>query len=185
MMSWMQSTPCTNALMPQSYHLLHPFAVKSAPRRSSVCDKLPDDLPGYCVYVTKHSLLAFTTSLSDVSTQAHSYFVKLNYAFAMERVARSFMQWGMLGIPAPTTPMTAFQAWFLEAKPAPKALSYFAPQRSHLPRPSIAGPQTYAAASQNAGQSVTSAFDAMMAFSTACLNAAPAAMDVWSLSASR
>lgn len=185
MMSWMQRAPYTNAMMPQSLNLLHPFPIKSAPTRSSARDKLPDDLPDYCVYVTKHSLLAFTTSLTDVSTEAHSYFVKLNYAFAMERVMRSFMQWGGVGIAAPSTPMTALQSWFAAANPAPKPVPYFVPQRSHLPRPSTAAPETYAAASQNASQSVTGAFNAMMAFSTACLNAAPVAMDAWRLSAPR
>jgi hypothetical protein len=48
--------------------------------------------------------------------------------------------------------------------------------------PSLPAKQNYATP-QDAGQSVATAYAGMMAFSAACLNAAPAAMDAWRLSA--
>ena len=184
MMSWMQRKPYASPIVSGPYHLLHPFPMKSAPRRQAARDKLPGDFPDYCVFVTKHSLLAFTTSLTDVSTEAHSYFVQLNYAFAMERMMRTFAPWAMPGMPAPSAPMAVLQSWFPAVKPAPKALPYFAAQRSHPLMPSIAAPQTYTTP-QDVGQSATSAYNAMMAFSTAWAKAAPAAMDAWRLSTPR
>ena len=77
-------------------HLLHPFPVQRSAGALSP-GKLPDDFPDYLVFVTRHSLLAFTTSLTDISGEVHSFFVKLNYAFAMDRMMRSFMLWRMPG----------------------------------------------------------------------------------------
>lgn len=183
MMNWMQGKPYASAIVPGPYHLLHPFPNASAPRRP-VRDALPDDFPDYCVFVTKHSLLAFTTSLTDISTDTHGFFVRLNYAFAMERMMRTFMEWGMPGATAASTPIMALQSWFPSASPAPKPLPYFAAQQPRPAIPALAGPQA-SAAPQDIGQSATTAYNAMMAFSTACLNAAPAAMDAWRLSTPR
>jgi hypothetical protein len=182
MMSWMQGKPYAKAIVPGPYHLLHPFPEKLAPRRA-VRDqgKLPDDFPDYLVYVTRHSLLAFTTSLTDISTDAHSHFVRLNYAFAMDRVMRSFMHWAMPGAATASAPLSALQSWFPAAKPEPTLLPFFGGQLLSPTRPSLPAQQHYAAP-QDAGQSVATAYAAMMAFSTACLNAAPAAMDAWRVS---
>jgi hypothetical protein len=183
MMNWNPGKSFANAYAPGPYHLLHPFPERIAPRRSvRAQEKLPDDFPAYLVFVTKHSLLAFTTSLTDVSSDAHSFFVKVNYAFAMERMMRTFMMWAMPGAAAAPTPLNALQSWFSAASPVPQQSPYFdARQLQQLLSPPPA-PQ-HRVTPQDAGQSVAAAYTAMMAFSAACLNAAPAAMDAWRLSA--
>lgn len=179
MMSWMQAKSYASAIMPGRYHLLHPFPERLAPRRAvRAQDRLPDDFPDYLVFVTRHSLLAFTTSLTDISSDAHTFFVRLNYAFAMERMMRTFMLWSMPGAAAASTPLSVLQSWFPAVSPAPKLLPYFGVQQWPQPIPSLPAQQHYATP-QNAGQSVATAYAAMMAFSAACLNAAPAAMDAW------
>jgi hypothetical protein len=142
---------------------------------------MPDDFPDYCVFVTRHSLLAFTTSLTNISSDAHTFFVKLNYAFAMERMMRTFMLLGMPGAAAASTPLTVLQSWFPAVSPMSKASPLFGAQQLQ-PMPSLPVQSRYATP-QDAGQSVATAYSAMMAFSAACLNAAPAAMDAWRLSA--
>ena len=106
MMSWMQGKSYADPYLPGHYHLMHPFSERRSPWGSvRAAEKLPDDFPDYCVYVTRHSLLALTTSLTDASSEAHSFFVKLNYALAMDRLMRSFMLWGLPG--AASAPLTA------------------------------------------------------------------------------
>lgn len=180
----MQGKPYTNAIVPGPYHLLHPFPETLALRRGvRAKDNLPDDFPDYLVFVTRHSLLAFTTSLTDISSDAHTFFVRLNYAYAMERMMRSFMIWGMPGAAAALTPLTALQSWFQTAIPAPKQLPYFGGQQLLPQIPPYAAQQH--AAQQDASQSVATAYAAMMTFSAACLNAAPAAMDAWRTTVAR
>ena len=181
MMSWMQPKSYARAIVPGPYHLLHPFPERLTPRRSvRAAERMPDDFPDYCVFVTRHSLLAFTTSLTNISSDAHTFFVKLNYAFAMERMMRTFMLLGMPG--AAATPLTVLQSWFPAVSPTSKASPHFGAQQ--LPQPMLPFPaQSRYATPQDAGQSVATAYSAMMAFSAACLNAAPAAMDAWRLSA--
>ena len=183
MMSWMQPKSYARAIMPGPYHLLHPFPERLGHRRPvRAAEKMPDDFSDYCVFVTRHSLLAFTTSLTDISSDAHTFFVKLNYALAMERMMSTFMLWGMPGAAAAPTPFTAMQAWFPAMNAAPKPLPYFGAQQL-LPAPPSFPAQHRANAPQDAGQSVAAAYSAMMAFSAACVNAAPAAMDAWRVSA--
>jgi hypothetical protein len=184
MMSWMQGKSYANACVPGPYHLLHPFPEKLSPwRRVRAQEKLPDELPDYFVFVTRHSLLAFTTSLTDISSEVHTFFVKLNYAFAMERMMRSFMLWGMPGA-ATSTPLTVLQSWFPAALPETKLLPYFGGQQLLAPIRPHPAQQSYATP-QDASQDIATAYAAMMAFSTACLNAAPAAMDAWRTSVAR
>ena len=179
----MQPKSYARAIVPGSYHLLHPFPERVMRRHTvSAADRLPDDFPDYCVFVTRHSLLAFTNSLTDMSSDAHTFFVRLNYAFAMDRMMRSFMPWAMPGAAAATTPLAMLQSWFPPASPAPMPLAYFGAQQLVPSMPSLPAKQNYATP-QDAGQSVATAYAGMMAFSAACLNAAPAAMDAWRLSA--
>jgi hypothetical protein len=140
---------------------------------------LPDDFPDYCVFVTRHSLLAFTTSLTDVSSDVHAFFVKLNFALAMDRMMRSFMLWGMPGAAAASTPLTVLQSWFPAVSPTPKALPYFANLQLPAPIPL----HSASAPAHDASKDLATAYAAMMAFSTACLNAGPAAMNAWRASA--
>ncbi len=180
MLSWMSGKPYTNA---GPFHLMHPFPGMPALRRATpVKEPLPDDLPDYMVYITRHSLLALTTSLNDASTDAHSFFVKLNFALSVDRMMRSFMQWGMPGSAAAPTPFNAMQSWFPAAIPAPKQPEYFVAASAPRPAPSLPAPQHYAT-SQDASQSVATAYAALMDFSAACIKAAPPAMDAWRMSA--
>ena len=165
--------------VPGPYHLLHPFPDRPVRRRVvGAQHKLPDDLPDYVVFVTRHSLLAFTTSLTDISGEVHSFFAKLNYAFAIDRMMRSFLSWGMPGVAKASEPLAVLQSWFPAANPAPKLIPYFGGQQS-LPRASAPPEQQCRDAMQDMGQSLTTAYSAMMGFSAACFNAAPAAMDAW------
>jgi hypothetical protein len=183
MMSWMQPKSYARAIVPGPYHLLHPFPERLAPRRSvRAAETMPDDFPDYCVFVTRHSLLAFTTSLTNISSDAHTFFVKLNYAFAMERMMRTFMLLGMPGAAVASTPLTVLQSWFRAVGPVQMASPHFGAQPLSQPMLPLPAQSRYATP-QDAGQSVATAYSAMMAFSAACLNAAPAAMDAWRLSA--
>jgi hypothetical protein len=179
MMSWMQGKSYADACLSGRYHLLHPFSERHSPWRSvRATEKLPDDFPDYCVFVTRHSLLALTASLADVSGEAHSFFVRLNYAFAMDRLMRGFMFWAMPGTPAASTPLTVLQSWFPAARPETK-LNAWSSGQMLLPPASPHPVQPSRALPQDASQNVATAYAAMMAFSTACLNAGPAAMDAW------
>jgi hypothetical protein len=184
MIGWMQPKSYARAIVPGPYHLLYPFPEKPSGRRfARAAGRMPDDFSDYCVFVTRHSLMAFTTSLTDISSDAHTFFVKLNYAFAAERMMRSFMLWGMPGAAAATlTPLNVLDSWFPSFKPAQKLLPSFAGQQFLPSTPTLPPKQLYATA-QDAGQNVATAYSALMAFSTACLNAAPAAMDAWRLKA--
>jgi hypothetical protein len=135
------------------------------------------------VYVTRHSLLALTMSLTDASTDAHSFFVKLNFALSVDRMMRSFMQWGIPGSAAASAPLNVMQSWFPAAVTAPKKPEYFVAARAPHQVPSLPAPQYYATP-QDAGQGVATAYAALMAFSAACIKAAPPAMDAWRMSAS-
>ena len=180
MLSWMSGKPYTNV---GPYHLMHPFPGTPALRRTApVKDTLPDDFPDYMVYVTRHSLLALTTSLTDASTDAHSFFVTLNFALSVDRMMRSFMQWGMPGSAAASAPFNAMQSWFPAAILAPKQPEYFVAARAPRQVPSLPAPQHYATP-QDAGQSVATAYAALMAFSAACINVSPPAMDARRMSA--
>jgi len=175
MISWMQGNTYAQACVPGPYHLLHPFLDQRVRRRAVPAQgNLPDDLPDYLVFVTRHSLLAFTTSLTDVSGEIHTFFAKLNYAFALDRMMRSFMLWGMPGAAKASEPLAVLQSWF-PANPAPKLIPYFSGQQA-LPTPQSLRPTNV---SQDVGESVATAYAAMMGFSAACFNAAPAAMDAW------
>jgi hypothetical protein len=182
-MSWMQGKSYADACLPGRYHLLHPFLEKRSPWRAvRAPEKLPDDFPEYCVFVTRHSLLALTTSLTDVSSEVHSFFAKLNYAFAMDRLMRSFMFWGMSGASTASTPLTVLQSWFPAPQPETKPSAWFGGQML-LPPASPNSVQPSRALPTDASQNVATAYAAMMAFSTACLNAGPATMDAWRTSA--
>jgi hypothetical protein len=183
MMSWMLGKSYAGACIPGGYHLLHPVSERGSPWRSvRAPEKLPDDFPDYCVFVTRNSLLALTTSLTDVSSEAHTFFVKLNYTFAMDRLLRSFMLWGMPGTSAASTPLTVLQSWFPPAKPETTLNAWFDGQML-LPPASPRAVQPSRALPQDASQNVATAYAAMMAFATACLNAGPATMDAWRTSA--
>ena len=183
MMSWMSGKPGTNAIVPGSYHLLQPFPGTHARRRAvRANDTLPDDFPDYLVFVTQHSLLAFTTSLTDVSSDAHSFFVKLNFALSMDRMMRTFLPWGMAGSGSTSTPLSMVQSWFPGAKPVPKQSQYFVARKAPQSVQSLPAPQPYANAA-NASQGAATAYGAMLDFSAACFSAAPAAMDAWRVSA--
>jgi hypothetical protein len=181
MLSWMQRSPSANMGVQGSYHLLRPFSDSRALGWSRAKDKLPGDFPDYCVFVTRHSLLAFTTSLTTVSTEAHTFFSQLNYCLALDRMMRTFMAWGMPGA-AQSAPFVMMQPWMKAAMPLPSLPYFSAPQL--LPQPSFAVPQPIQVQPQeDAGQTIGAAYTAMMAFSAACFNAAPAAMDAWSAGA--
>ena len=183
MLSWMSGKSYSSAIVPGPYHLMHPFPERFAPRRSTQAkETLPDDFPDYMVYVTRHSLLALTTSLTDASTDAHSFFVKLNFALSVDRMMRSFMQWGMLASAAASAPVDMMQSWFPAAIPAPKQSEYFVAAQAPHRVPSPPAPQHYATP-QDAGQGVATAYAALIAFSAACIKASPPAMDAWRMSA--
>jgi hypothetical protein len=178
MLNWMQSSPYANSVVQGPYHLMRPFPERRALRRVRAEEKLPGDLPDYCLFVTRHALLAFTTSLMDVSSEAHDFFAKLNYCFALDRMMRSFMAWGM-PTPASSAPLTMLQPWFAAAVPLVNAApSYFGSQQVLPPRTSKA-PEPILVTPQDANQVIGAAYAALMVFSAACLNAAPAAMDAW------
>jgi hypothetical protein len=180
MLSWMQRSPSAISAVCGPYHLLRPFPDWLPLRRSNARDTLPGDFPDYFVFVTRHSLLAFTTSLENVSTEVHTFFTQLSYCLALDRMMRTFMAWGMPGV-APSAPFAMMQPWLTAATRSPN-LSYFTapqllpPARSMAPRPINVRPQ-------DAGETIGAVYTAMMAFSAACFHAAPAAMDAWGASA--
>jgi hypothetical protein len=181
MLSWMQRSPYARSIAQGPYHLLRPFPEKRVRRLASGKEELPGDFPDYCVFVTRHSLLAFTTSLTDVSSEFHAFFAKVNYCFAVDRMMRSFLAWGMPG--TASLPLGTLPPWFQTVAPPPrKPEPYFAAQRL-LPLSSSAGPRQIQVTPQDAGQTLGAAYAAMMEFSAACLNVAPAAMGAWRASA--
>ncbi len=142
---------------------------------------MPDDFPAYVIFVTQHSLLAFTTSLTDISSDMHDFFVRLNYGFAVDRVMRSFVLWGMPH-PAAAAPLGVFQSWLAPASQSQKQLSYFGGRSFDLPVPPYAARQRHPTP-QDSGDIVAAIFAGMQSLSDACLKAAPAAMDAWRISA--
>lgn len=183
MLSWMSGKSYSNAIVPGPYHFMHPFPERFAPRRSTQAkETLPDGFPEYMVYVTRHSLLALTTSLTDASTDAHSFFVKLNFALSVERMTRSFMQWGMPASAAASAPLDMIQSWFPAAIPAPKQPEYFVAAQAPHRVPPPPAPQHHAE-TLDAGQGVGAAYAALMAFSAACIKAAAPAAEARRMSA--
>lgn len=176
MLNWMQSSPYANEVLPGPYHLMRPFPERHSLRRVRGDQKLPDDLPDYCLFVTRHALLAFTTSLTDVSSEVHDFFAKLNYCFALDRMMRGFAAWGM---PASinSAPTAMMQAWFTTAVPLPnRTLSYLGTQQTLPPRTSRA-PEPIVMTTQEAHQVIGAVYSALMVFAAACLQAAPSTMD--------
>lgn len=57
------------------------------------------DMPSYLFDVAHKALLSFTTSLTKVSSQAHSFFSGLNQYLAYERLMRSCFGWAMPSSP--------------------------------------------------------------------------------------
>lgn len=160
--------------VPGPYHLLTPHPIFQPRRRTVTEARLPDDLPGYLVYVTRNALLGATTSLTKASGDAHSFFSNLNQMLMFERMMRTFLSWG---VPSATASGFAMpQPWLLSA-PQPQLLSFWGTN------PALPIAQSYRGndATQSLALAQTSfpVFAAMMAVPASFLALVPTAMDAW------
>lgn len=152
--------------------------------------------PEYIVDVTRNSLLSFTTSLTKVSSQAHTYFSRLSAALAFERMMRDCMGWMMPGFNPPSPMGTApmgfgmpnmweFPNMFVStpraaARPRQQQCpTWFGATMLTLPKPQpkpAPTPEPLAVAAQLAA-------GALFALPTAFLAMAPSLLQAWNLSA--
>jgi len=150
------------------------------PRQPVRPEALPKDLPDYCVYMTRQSLLCSTTTLSRVSTEMHDFFLQLRYMLAFDRFMRSFFPW----MPSSAS-MWRSATMMPQALPAPQQcallpfyganpLMQLPSPQPQLPHPSafapFGGSATYMPSPQAAMLSATAAFVAVVT---------PAVMDAW------
>jgi hypothetical protein len=111
-----------------------PFAAMrvAAYRHREPVPSLPDDFPGYLVYVTRETLRGSTTSLSQVSAQIRDHFLMLNQMLVFDRMLRGFAPWA---VPAAYGPWP-HQPWaILPAPQKPPLLSYWGNRVPALPKP--------------------------------------------------
>ncbi|WP_088348449.1 MULTISPECIES: hypothetical protein [Rhodomicrobium] len=185
MLNWTPAT--TYGVQPFAagpFHLLMPYG-GAAPRKSRPAAKepLPGDFPDYLTFVTRQSLLAFTTSLTKISSDVHLFFVRLNNILMFDRMMRSMMSWGMPG--AAQAGFGLAQPWLTPApQPQPQAqhmLSFWGAVPAEVkalpaPQPDYAAQATQQLALAQASFPV---FAAMMAVPAAFMSCAPAMMDAW------
>jgi hypothetical protein len=194
-MNWATGTSVfPQAKLAGPFHLLVPFPSAPEPSRRIAAEPLPDDLPDYMVYVTRHALLAGTTSLTKASTETHSFLVKLCQYLAFERFMRSVAAWWTPA--ASPFYMGALQPWPMATAPDPTRLPFWG--ASTMPAPSLPARSLSASSKPAARPAVqpstgaaspgfpnvatdSPAYAAMMLVPALCLAFTPAVLDAWRL----